>query len=47
MEKQTFALVKAIKIFRPNILSSKVIAYVPRTIVKDILSVMEISRKRC
>lgn len=47
MEKQSFALVKATNIFRPYILSSKVVAYVPHTMVKDILSDMEISGKRC
>ncbi|KAH9288780.1 hypothetical protein KI387_032897, partial [Taxus chinensis] len=47
MEKQAFALVKATKNFRPYILSSKVVAYVPHTMVKDILSDMEISSKRC
>ncbi|KAH9293310.1 hypothetical protein KI387_041485, partial [Taxus chinensis] len=31
----------------PYILSSKVVAYVPHTMVKDILSDMEISSKRC
>ncbi|KAH9311419.1 hypothetical protein KI387_026454, partial [Taxus chinensis] len=43
MEKQAFALVKATKVFRPYILSSKFVAYVPHTMVKDILSEMEIS----
>lgn len=47
MEKQTFSLVKAKKVFRPYILSSKVVAYVPHTMVKDILSEMEISSKQC
>ncbi|KAH9313755.1 hypothetical protein KI387_022382, partial [Taxus chinensis] len=47
MEKQAFSLVKATKVFRPYILSSKVVAYVPHTMVKDILSEMEISSKRC
>jgi len=38
MEKQTFALVKAIKDFRVYILYSHVIAYVPNVVVKDILT---------
>ncbi|KAH9292066.1 hypothetical protein KI387_042748, partial [Taxus chinensis] len=47
MEKQAFSLVKETKVFRPYILSSKVFSYVPHTMVKDILSEMEVSRKRC
>ena len=38
MEKQAYALVKAIKDFRVYILYSHVIAYVPNTVVKDILT---------
>jgi hypothetical protein len=38
MEKQVFSLVKAIKDFRVYILHSHTIAYVPNTIVKDILT---------
>ena len=38
MEKQAFALVKAIKDFRVYILYSHVVAYVPNAIVKDILT---------
>jgi hypothetical protein len=38
MEKQAFALVKAIKDFRVYILHSHVIAYVPNAVVKDILT---------
>jgi hypothetical protein len=38
MEKQTFALVKAIKYFRVYILHSHTIAYVPNIVVKDILT---------
>jgi hypothetical protein len=38
MEKQTFSLVKAIKYFRVYILHSHTIAYVPNTVVKDILT---------
>ena len=38
MEKQAFALVKAIKDFRVYILYSHVIPYVPNVVVKDILT---------
>eukprot|EP00253_Pinus_taeda_P027756 PITA_27756 len=38
MEKKAYALVKAIKDFRIYILYSHVIAYVPNTVVKDILT---------
>ena len=38
MEKQAFALVKAIKDFRIYILYSHVIAYVPNVVFKDILT---------
>ena len=38
MEKQAFALVKSIKDFRVYILHSHTIAYVPNTVVKDILT---------
>ncbi|KAH9323853.1 hypothetical protein KI387_018492, partial [Taxus chinensis] len=31
IEKQAFALVKETKVFKPYILSSKVVAYVPHT----------------
>ena len=37
MEKQAFALVKALKDFRVYILHSHVIAFVPNSVVKDIL----------
>jgi hypothetical protein len=37
MEKQAYALVKALKSFRVYVLHSKVTAYVPSTSVKDIL----------
>ena len=37
MEKQALALVKALKDFRVYILHSHIIAFVPHTIVKDIL----------
>lgn len=46
MEKQAYALVKAIKDFRVYILYSYVIAYVPNTVVKDILTQDEIEGKR-
>ena len=38
MEKQAFALLKAIKDFRVYILHSHTIAYVPNAVVKDILT---------
>ena len=37
MEKQAYALVKALKAFRVYVLHSNIIAYVPSTYVKDIL----------
>jgi hypothetical protein len=37
MEKQTYAMVKALKSFRTYVLHSKIIAYVPSISVKDIL----------
>lgn len=46
MEKQAYALVKSIKDFRVYILYSHVIAYVPNTIVKDILTQEGIEGKR-
>jgi hypothetical protein len=36
MEKQAYAMVKALKAFRTYVLHSKVIAYVPTSSVKDI-----------
>lgn len=38
MEKQAFALLKALKDFRVCILHSHIITFVPHTLVKDILS---------
>lgn len=38
MEKQALALVKVIKDFRVYILYSHIIAYVPNSVVKDILT---------
>lgn len=46
MEKQAFALVKAIKDFRVYILYSHAIAYVPNAVVKDILTQDGIEGKR-
>jgi hypothetical protein len=37
MEKQAYAMVKALKAFRTYALHSKIIAYVPTSVVKDIL----------
>ena len=38
MEKQAFALVKALKEFRVYILHSHTISFVPNSVVKDILT---------
>ena len=38
MEKQAFALVKALKYFRVYILHSHIISFVPNSVVKDILT---------
>eukprot|EP00253_Pinus_taeda_P004841 PITA_04841 len=46
MEKQAYALVKAIKDFRIYILYSHVIAYVPNAVVKDILTQEGLEGKR-
>eukprot|EP00253_Pinus_taeda_P019966 PITA_19966 len=46
MEKQSYALVKAIKDFRVYILYSHIIAYVPNAVVKDILTQEGIEGKR-
>jgi hypothetical protein len=37
MEKQAYTMVKALKSFRTYVLHSKVIAYVPTSVVNDIL----------
>jgi ribonuclease HI len=37
MEKQAYAMVKALKAFRTYVLHSRIIAYVPTSVVKDIL----------
>eukprot|EP00253_Pinus_taeda_P018290 PITA_18290 len=46
MEKQAYALVKAIKDFRVYILYSHVIAYVPNSVVKDIITQEGMEGKR-
>jgi hypothetical protein len=46
MEKQAYALVKALKAFRFYLLHSKVTAYVPLASMKDILVQPNIDRKR-
>jgi len=46
MEKQAYALVKAIKDFKIYILYSHVIAYIPNVVVKDILTQEGIEGKR-
>ena len=46
MEKQAYALVKALKAFRVYVLHSKIIAYVPSTSVKDIIIQPDIDGRR-
>ena len=46
MEKQAYALVKALKAFRVYVLHSKIIAYVRSTSVKDILIQPDIDGRR-
>jgi hypothetical protein len=46
MEKQVYAMVKALKAFRTYVLHSKIIAYVPTSSVKDILVQPDSDRKR-
>ena len=46
MEKKLYALVKALKPFRVYILHSRIIAYVPTTVVKDILVQPDSEEKR-
>ena len=46
MEKQAYALVKALKYFRVYILHSLVIAHVPTTMVKGILTQPDLEGRR-
>jgi hypothetical protein len=46
MEKQDFSLVKALKYFRVYVLHSKIIAYVPSSAIKDILTQSDNDGKR-
>jgi hypothetical protein len=46
MEKQAYALVKSLKYFRVYVLQSKVIAYVPSVVVKEILIQPDIDGRR-
>jgi hypothetical protein len=46
MEKQAYALVKALKSFRVYVFHSKVIAYVPSASVKEILIQPDIDREK-
>jgi hypothetical protein len=46
MEKQAYALVKSLKAFRIYVLHSRVIAYVPSVVVKDILIQPDIDGRR-
>jgi hypothetical protein len=46
MEKQAYAMVKALKAFGTYVLHSKVIAYVPTSSIKDILVQYDSDGKR-
>jgi hypothetical protein len=46
MEKQAYALVKALNAFRVYVLQSKIISYVPSVVVKDILIQPDIDGRR-
>ena len=46
LEKKAYSLVKALKFFRIYVLHSKVIAYVPNTAIKDILTHPDSEGKR-
>ena len=46
MEKQVYALVKALKAFRTYILHSQILAYVPNSAVKDVLVQSDVEGKR-
>ena len=46
IEKQAYALIKALKAFKIYILHSKVVAYAPSTSIKDVLTQPDIDGKR-
>ena len=46
LEKQVYALVKALKAFRTYVLHSQIIAYVPNSVVKDVLVQSDVEGKR-
>ena len=46
LEKQVYALVKALKAFRTYILHSQILAYVPNSAVKDVLVQSDVEGKR-
>ena len=46
IEKQAYSLIKSLKEFKIYILHSKVVAYVPSASVKDVLTQLDIERKR-
>jgi hypothetical protein len=46
MEKKAYAMVKSLKAFRTYVLHSKIIAYVPTRVVKDILLQLDSDGKR-
>ena len=46
IEKQAYAFVKSLKAFRVYILHSKIVAYVPSTTIKDVLTQPDVDGKR-
>ena len=46
LEKQVYALVKALKAFRTYVLHSQILAYVPNSAVKDMLVQSDVEGKR-
>ncbi|XP_057852816.1 uncharacterized protein LOC131063058 [Cryptomeria japonica] len=46
-EKQSYALVKAIKAFRSYLMGATVVTYVPSYAIKDIFTRLEVSGRRC
>ena len=46
LEKQVYALVKALKSFRPYVLQSQITAYVPNYVVQDVLVQSDVEGKR-
>ena len=46
LEKQVYALVKALKAFKTYVLQSQIVAYVPNSVVKDVLVQSDVEGKR-